>query len=239
MPKRSDALRLIIPLTLTLLVVTGCSGAPPAPIATPTHLDLSEDWGEDVGNGVTLLGTDDALAAVISAMRAEHGVTMRGAFVDASDRVMTFSVSGRRGAVEAEFTTGGETTRISLVDEVAYVLPAPATAPQDGTDEPAAGAYACVGVDDPAVTRWQTLLDPVRAVAEFSADASAIASTGEDTANLVLGAEGALGALTISTDGAPLPAELVRADAAGTMELSFSDWGEVDVAPPSPLADDC
>ncbi|MDQ0644061.1 hypothetical protein [Microbacterium murale] len=234
MPKtRSDALRrVIIPLTLALLLVPGCSGAPVSPVATPTHLDLGEDWGDDVGNGVTLLGTEDALAAVIAAMRAEHGGTMTGVFVDTADRMMTFVVSGRGGSVEAEFTVNGVSTRIVLTDDVAYVLPSP-------TGEAADGAYACMGVDDPAVARWRTLLDPVRTVAEFSADASAIAAAGEGTANIVLGAEGTLGALTVSRDGPPLPTALVRADAAGTMEVEFSDWGETEVAPPSPLADDC
>lgn len=238
MPKRrSDALRrVIIPLTLLLLLVPGCSGAPASPVATPTHLDLSEDWGDDVGNGVALLGTDDALATVIAAMRAERGVTMTGVFVDAADRLMTFSVSGRGGSVEAEFTVGGEITRIVLADDVAYVLPTPAMA---ATDELEIGVYACLGADDPAVARWRTLLDPVRTVAEFSADASAVADTGQGAANVVLGAEGTLGALTVSTDGAPLPISLVRADAAGTMEVDFSEWGEVDIAPPSPLSDSC
>ncbi|MGV2984820.1 hypothetical protein ACNPNP_14070 [Microbacterium sp. AGC85] len=234
MPKRrSDALRrVIIPLTLALLLVPGCSGAPAPPVATPTHLDLSEDWGEDVGNGVALLGTDDALATVIAAMRAERGVTMTGVFVDTADRLMTFSVSGRGGSVQAEFVVGEATTRIVLADDVAYILPSP-------KGDPADGVYACVGVDDPAVARWRTLLDPVRTVAEFSADASAVAATGEGTANLVLGGEGALGALTVSTDGAPLPIALVRADAAGTMEVEFSDWAEAEVASPSPLAEGC
>lgn len=233
MPRRNER-RLIIPLAVALVLVPGCSGMPPVPVVTPTHLDLGAEWGENVGNGVTLLGTEDARAAVLSAMRTTHGVTMRGVFVDAEGRLLTMSVSGHRGAVEAEFTVGGESTRVSLIDSTAYVLPPPSAA---GDLE--AGVYSCLGVDDPAVTRWRTLLDPVQTVSEFTSDASAIAAVDEAAANLVLGAEGALGTLTISADGAPLPIRLVRADAAGTMDVSFDDWGEVDVEPPSPLAEGC
>lgn len=238
MPRTSDARRFIVPLALTLalLLVPGCAGAPTAPIATPTHLDLGEEWGDDVGNGVTLLGTEDARAAAMRAMRAERGVTMRGVFVDAADRLMTMSVSGRGGAVEAEFAVGGETTRVSVIDGVAYLLPAPSAATASDLE---AGVYSCLGIDDPAVAPWRTLLDPVRAVADFTADASAIAPVDAATANLILGAEGTLGAMTVSADGAPLPIRLVRADAAGTLDVSFEDWGEAKVDPPSPLAEGC
>lgn len=234
MPRRNDARRLIFPLALALVLVPGCSGMPPVPVVTPTHLDLSAQWGENVGNGVTLLGTEDARAEVIRAMRSARGVTMRGVFVDADNRLLTMAVSGRRGAIEAEFTFAGESTHVSVIDSTAYVLPPPTAA---GYLE--SGVYSCLGVDDPAVTRWQTLLDPVQAVSEFTTDASAIAAIDEATANLVLGAEGALGALTISADGDPLPIRLVRADASGTMDVSFDDWGEADVEPPSPLAEGC
>lgn len=234
MPRRSDARLVIVALAAALVVVPGCSGTPAAPVVTPTHLDLSEKWSEDVGNGVTLLGTEDARAAVIRAMRAQRGVTMRGVFVDDKDRLLTMSVSGRRGAVEAEFTVDDEVTRVTLIEGTAYVLP-----PPSATGDLAADVYSCLGADDPAVARWQTLLDPVGTVSEFTADASTVASVDEDTANLVLGAEGALGALTISSDGEPLPVRLVRADAAGTLDVSFDDWGETEVVPPSPLADSC
>ncbi|MGO2518522.1 MAG: hypothetical protein ACTH8F_00215 [Microbacterium sp.] len=234
MPRRNDKRRLVLPLALALVLVPGCSGMPPAPVVTPTHIDLGGEWSEDVGNGVTLLGTEDARATVIRSMRSADGVTMRGVFVDADNRLLTMSVSGRRGAVEAEFTVDDESTHVTLIDGIAYVLPPPSS-----PGEQEAGVYSCLGVDDPVVTRWRTLLDPVQTVAEFTADASAIAAADDESANFVLGGEGALGTLTISSDGEPLPIRLVRADTAGTMDVSFDDWGEHDVVPPSPLAEGC
>ena len=235
MPRRSDARRLIIPLALALLLVPGCAGAPPAPVPTPTHLDLGAEWGDDVGNGVTLLGTEDARAAVLSAMREQRGVSMQGTFTDAGGQTMTMSVSGRGGAVQAEFGVGAQTTSISIIDGVAYLLESPSTKTDDGE----AGAYACLGTDDPAIARWRKLLDPIRTVADFTADASAIAPVDEATANLVLGDEGALGVLTVSADAEPLPIRLVRADAAGTMDVAFDEWGDAEVEQPSPLAEGC
>lgn len=233
----ADRRRGLAPVAIALLALTGCSSAPSIPVSTPTHLDLEKEWPDDVGNGISLLGTADARATVIDAMRAAGGVTMAGTFVDAAGRPLTIDVSGGSAQFVAEFTAGEDTTRITVIDQVAYVLPSAALASAHELDE---GVYSCLALDAPAVRQWETLLDPIRTVSEFTRDASAIADAAEGSANLILGAEGALGVLTVQREGEPLPIRLVRGDAAGTMDLGFSDWGPSDpVEQPSPLGDGC
>lgn len=237
MARRADARRLAAPALLVALLLTGCSGgAAPTPITTPTNLDLSDEWGDDVGNGVALLGTADARAAVIDAMRGRGAVSMSGTFVDAAGRRLTLSVVAGAGGSVGEFAAAEQTTRVALVDDVAYVLPSAAIAAANGLRP---DVYSCVAVDDPMMAAWGPLLDPVQTVADLTADASGIAPAGAGTANLVLGTEGTLGTLLLSAEGDPVPLRLVRSDATGTVDLTFEDGGEVDAAKPTPLAQDC
>lgn len=220
-----------------MLALTGCSAGTPTPVISPTHIDLTESWPDDVGNGVTLLGTADARGAVLTAMRQAGTSTMEGTLIDGQGATLSFRVSGRAGAAEARFEGDGQTTLLSVIDGVAYLLPSERTAAASGL---ASDAYACLGVDDPLVQGWMPLMDPTRAVARYTADAGAIADAGKGTANLLLGAEGTVGALTIATDGAPLPSRLVRADELGTLELRLDGWGVTErPTAPEPLGEGC
>ncbi|WP_164234248.1 hypothetical protein [Microbacterium hydrocarbonoxydans] len=237
MRRTADRRRGLAPVAVALLALTGCSSAPSVPVSTPTHIDLGKEWPEDVGNGISLLGTADARATVIDAMRAAGGATMTGTFVDAAGRRLAIDVSGGPAQVVAEFTADEETTRIAVIDQVAYVLPSPAVAAAHELDE---DVYSCLALDDPALRQWEMLLEPMHAVSELTRDASAIADAAGDGANLILGEEGALGVLTVQREGEPLPIRLVRGDAAGTVDLTFSDWGPPErIEQPSPLGDGC
>ena len=223
MPRRSDT-RLIAGILGSALLLSGCSSAaqPPEPAPSPTHIDLGA-WDEETGgNGIVLLDAATARATMLTAVREAGPGTMTGTFTNAAGRVLTVDVHGSSEETIADFTIDGETTSVAISDGQAYVSPADSTA----GDELTPGEYSCVADDDPALTRWGSLLHPLQALAEHTADASALGAPSDDAVDLIMGADGTLGALRVQTQGAALPVSLTRADAAGSLQLEFSGWGD-------------
>lgn len=224
MPRRSD-LRLTAVILGSALLLTGCSSGaaqPPEPAPSPTHIDLGA-WDEETdGNGIVLLDAATARSAVLSAVREAGPVTMTGTFTNTAGRVLTVSVHGSSEETVAEFTVDGQSTSVAISDGQAYIRPSEATAGDDLTPD----EYSCVADDDPALTRWGSLLHPLQALAEHTSDASALGAPADDTVDLIMGADGTLGALSVQTQGPALPVSITRADIAGSLQLEFSGWGD-------------
>lgn len=223
MSRPSDR-RLIAVLLGAALLLTGCSrsAAPADPVPSPTHIDLDE-WDEETsGNGLVLLDADAARATVLSAVREAGTATMTGTYMNGAGRVLAVDVHGSSEQTVAAFTVDGTTTTVVVADGQAYVNPSATTAGEDLD----AGVFTCVAADDAALTRWGALLHPLQTIAEYTADASKLGAPSDGTVDLVLGVDGTLGALRVSTEGAALPSTLTRADAAGALQLQFSGWGE-------------
>lgn len=222
MPRRSDA-RLIALVLGTALALTGCAGGTQAqePAPSPTHIDLGAWDEESGGNGIVLLDASTARATMLTAVREAGPGTMTGTFTNAGGRVLTVDVRGSSEETLAEFTVDGQTTSVVITDGQTYVNPSTAAA-----GDLVAGEYSCVADDDPALTRWGSLLHPLQTLAEHTADASAVGAPSDDGVDLVLGADGTLGALRVQTQGPALPVSLTRADVAGSLQLEFSGWGD-------------
>lgn len=223
MPQRSDR-RLIAVVLGSALLLSGCAGAgePLEPAPTPTHIDLGA-WDEETsGNGIVLLDAATARATMLTAVREAGPATMTGTFRNSAGRVLEVAVHGSSEETVAEFTIDGEKTTVAITDGQAYVRPSDATA---GEDLPP-GEYSCVADDDTALTRWGSLLHPLQTLAEHTSDASALGAPSDDAVDLIMGADGTLGALRVQTQGPALPVSLTRADAAGSLELEFSGWGD-------------
>lgn len=229
MPRRSD-LRLAAVVLGAALLLTGCAstasagGSPakpaasPEPVPSPTHMDLDRWDPQTSGNGLMLLDGPGARASMLAAMRAASPATMTGTFTGADGRVLSIAVTGSRTETVAEFTADDVVTVVAVSEGQAYM-------------GPSADALTCIAADDPELTRWGSLLRPDRAVAEFTEDAAALGAPKDGVVDLLLGAEGTLGTLGVQSEGPALPVSLTRADAAGTLLLSFSGWGE-DIALP-------
>lgn len=225
MPRRSDA-RLTALVLGSVLVLAGCAGAtqPAEPAPSPTHIDL-DAWDEETsGNGIVLLDATTARATVLTAVREAGPATMTGTFTSGG-RALTIDVHGSSEETVAQFTVDGQTTVVVSTDGQTYLNPTAATAGEAGSDRPV-GEFSCVADDDPAVTRWGALLHPLQALAEHTSDASALGAPSDDGVDLILGADGTQGALRVQTQGPALPVSLTRADAAGSVQLEFSGWGE-------------
>lgn len=213
------------------LLLTGCSGAgggrpsgqsTPTPVPTPGHLDLSQ-WDREQDNGITLLGGQDARAVILAAMRGVGSSSMQGTFTAADGSRLTVDVRSSRSNAVAEFTLDGATTTLVRLDGEAFLSPSPALAAEEGLE---AGAYTCLGIGDPLVTRWSPMSHPRDAVAALTEDALSLGQPADGQVDLILGAEGTLGTLTLDAEGAPLPTALTRADPAGVVTLTFEGWGE-------------
>lgn len=229
MPRRSDSrrgrvARLSAALLTVALITTGCSGsaAEAEPIPTPTNLDLN-GWDPEAGNGIHLLNGQSARAVVLTAVREAGTAGMTGTFTAPGGRDITLDVHGSSEETVAEFTVDERTTTIVVADGQTYVNPA---APLAEVLDIPAGTYSCVEADSAAVTQWGALPHPLQTLAEQTADAASLGEPVDGAVDLILGAEGTLGTLSVPTDGPPLPISLTRADAAGTLELEFSRWGE-------------
>ncbi|MFT4220242.1 MAG: hypothetical protein QM611_06965 [Microbacterium sp.] len=236
MPRPSRPL-LACGLATLVVALSGCTGSTGGePVPTATHVDLSS-WGPESGNGVTLLSGPGARAEALEAMRDAGAVEMTGRFRDARGERVDIEFAGSPAAFEATFTASGDRTHIVAAGDRAYVRPSPAIAAEASLDP---DAYACVGLDDPLVTRWGSMLDPVELVTELTVDAASLGSPADGSVDVILGQEGTSGALTISTTGAPLPLRLVRADDEGELDVEFAGWGEpAAAATPAPLAAGC
>ncbi|WP_144876480.1 hypothetical protein [Microbacterium sp. 1.5R] len=222
--RRPSDRRLIAALLGAALMLTGCSGSakPADPVPSPTHIDLGA-WDEETsGNGLVLLDAASARATILAAVREAGTATMTGTYTNGAGRTLEVEVDGSSEQTVAAFTIDGDTTTIVVSDGQAYVKPSTATATEDL--EP--GEFRCVADDDDALTRWGALLHPLQTIAEYTADASKLSAPSGDAVDLVLGADGTLGALAVSTEGSALPTTLTRADAAGALQLEFSGWGE-------------
>ncbi|MFJ4223972.1 hypothetical protein [Microbacterium sp. NPDC089695] len=227
MPRRADP-RLIAVVLGAAMLLTGCSSGANAgePVPTPTHVDLGAWDEESAGNGLVLLDAASARATVLAAVREAGTATMSGTYTNGAGRTLTLEVRGSSEQSVAEFTVDGATTSVVIADGQAYVRPSAAAA-TDGLDP---DAYTCVADDDAALTRWSSLLHPLQTLAEYTGDASTMGAPRDGAVDIVMGADGTLGALRVQTEGPALPIALTRADAAGTLELEFSGWGdEVDV----------
>lgn len=223
MPRRSD-LRLIAVVLGAALALTGCTtrATPAEPVPTPTHLDLG-GWDEETsGNGLVLLDAASARATMLAAVREAGTATMTGTYTNGAGRTLAVEVHGSSERTVAEFTVDGGVTSVVVSEGQAYVRPSGATA-ADGLE---AGVFTCVADDDESLTRWSSLLHPLQTLAEYTDDATTVGAPRDGAVDLVMGADGTLGALRISTEGAALPLSLTRADAAGTLLLEFSGWGE-------------
>ncbi|WP_449407494.1 hypothetical protein [Microbacterium maritypicum] len=223
MPRRADA-RLIAVVLGAALVLTGCTSkaTPAEPVPTPTHLDLGSWDAETSGNGLVLLDAASARATMLAAVREAGTTTMTGTYTNGAGRTLAVEVHGSSAQTVAEFTVDDATTTVVVTDGQTYVRPSETTA-VDGLD---AGVYSCVADDEEALTRWSSLLHPLQTLAEYTGDASTLGAPGDDAVDLVMGADGTLGSLRVQTRGPALPISLTRADAAGTLQLKFSGWGE-------------
>lgn len=207
-----------------LLLLTGCSAAPPAPLATPSETLSSYTPGVE-GNGITLLAPTAARQTALGALRTEKGLVMSGTYRDARDRELAVHREGSQTAFTAEVMVDGAVTRIVVDGGEAWVDPAPAVAA--GTDYPS-GEWTCVSASDPVITRWAPLLDPGELVASLTSDASGLSAPVDGVVELLLGAEGATGVLTIAASGPALPTRLVRSDATGDASFTFEVGGDTE-----------
>lgn len=236
MLRRSNGLRALAAVSIGLLL-TGCAGGGDTdPIPTPTHLDLST-WDAESGNGVDLLGTAEARAAVLGAVRDAKSFAMQGTFADANGRNIELSVSTSDADTSATFSVDGEATRVIATNGEAYVHPSPAIANATGL---APEGFSCVAEDHAAITMWGMLLHPRQTLAELTTDAAAVGTPTDDRIDLILGAESTQGRLSVQTSGPALPIQLTRADTAGATTLTFGSWGEEPELPTlDPLVADC
>lgn len=223
-PRRGRAVRAFAALLTVALVASGCAGttAETEPIPTPTNVDL-DGWDPESGNGIHLLNGQSARSVLLTAVREAGTAGMSGTFTAPGGREIVLDVHGSSEEVVAEFTVDERTTSIVVADGQTYVNPASPLA--DALDL-TAGVYSCVDADSAAVTQWGALPHPLQTLAEQTADAASLGEPVDGTVDLILGAEGTLGTISVPTDGPPLPISLTRADAAGTLELEFSRWGE-------------
>lgn len=226
MPRRADR-RLIAVALGAALLLTGCAGPtkPSGPVPTPTHLDLGSWDAQTSGNGLVLLDAGSARATMLGAVREAGTATMTGTFTNSAGRALQIDVRGSSEQTVAEFTVDGAVTSVVISDGQAYVRPSVAIG------DLGVGVYTCVADDDPALTRWGALLHPLQALAEYTGDASTLGVPSDETVDLVLGADGTLGTVGIRTTGPAVPVSLTRADAAGTLRLDFSGWGEAVESP--------
>lgn len=221
----------LIAVALAAVALSGCSAAPVEPVPTPTSADLSTYDPAGDGNGVALLPPAEARDVVLAAMRAAGAVEVTGGYRDAaSGREMQLQRHGDAQTWSAEVVVDGAATSLVVADGDAWVNPSPAVAGLVGI---AAGEWACVSPEDPAVQRWMPLLQPVDLVAELTADAAGLSAASDGSVDLLLGEDGAAGVLSVATTGRPLPTRLVRADDTGTVDLAFTGWGAEPDGPPS------
>lgn len=209
-------------ILVSAFVLTACSAPRAEPVPTPT-VDVSTYDPEQDGNGVALLPAADARDAVLAAMRAAGGVEVSGAYRDAaSGRELVVQRTGTDAQWTADITIDGAVTRIVAQNDRAEVRAAGPVAAILGIP---ADTETCVTTRDAAVQRWAPLVSPTELVSELTADASGLAAPADGTVDVLLGADGAAGVLTVATSGAPLPVRLVRADAQGEIDVTFRGWG--------------
>lgn len=231
MPDRSERAgrvrtRAVAVLGVIAILLTGCSGDKPDPVATIEHFDASR--AEDAqGNGLTLLTGADARLTIIDSMRGKS-VAMSGTFSPANGTAVTATVEGTRDRYAASVSQGAERTEIIRIDNDAYLRTGQ---PSTISDMP----FQCVSADVVESGANGQYLDAHKFVGAMTTDASAVSAVTGETVDVILGSEGTAGVLTVASNGAPLPQRLLRADLAGTLDFSFEKWGTAD-APTAPTA---
>jgi hypothetical protein len=223
----------LVALLLAALALSGCSGAAVEPVPTPTGVDLSTYAPESDGNGVGLLSPAAARDAVLAAVRAAGSVEVSGSYSDAgSGRSIRITRIGTAETYTASIEVDDTVSEVVVDGGTAWLDPAPPVA--ELSDLPA-GEWSCVSTSDATIERFALLLRPLDLMEELTADAGGLSAPGEGTVDLLLGAEGTAGVLTVATTGRPLPTRLVRADDTGSLEVTFREWGAApaEVEPPT------
>lgn len=235
-----------------LLMLSGCSSSiEPPPV--PSGLPLAELEFDDADrNGLEFLEGEAALDAVLAAARRAGSVTMSGTVtervpppegqrepVDGETVTVTFDGSARDfdasvrvGAIDGRFRVSGDTV---------LAAGSPAFGLIHGVEM---GSLQCVAAEKPDHRHWRPILDPWELLAELTAgegDEGVTIGVGAvigDDVQLFLGAgDSAIGTLTVSATGQPLPKTIVAADASGSGTLSFANWGAVELEPPVETCD--
>ncbi|WP_404443646.1 hypothetical protein LG315_10140 [Microbacterium marinum] len=219
--------RPFVALLLAALTLTGCAAAPSDPVPSPTTIDL-DGWTAESGNGLTLLSGAAAREVVLSRVDAADAVAMSATFRGADGGELRSKTRRAGSDRAATVVAGARTVRIVMIGDRGYL--------REGD-----GAYRCVARGDAALDRWMPLSDADELLATLTADASGLGSPREDgTVDLLLGTEQTTGTLVVTSQGDALPQRLVRADAAGTFEATFSGWtDDSPIEVPSPLGDGC
>jgi hypothetical protein len=240
--RRADRRRVVAAIVLaTTLGLTGCTAAAePAPVPTPTNVDLSQVDVTDVDrNGVEYLSGQDVLDAVIAGMDEAGAVTAVGSFQERADedgggptRRLEVALSGTESRFRADISAADVAVTAVVVDGRAYLTGNPSFAALLGVPE-AADGLVCIAADDPRVTAWAPALSPSDLLESMLGEEAGVTiepATGPegvgDSVEFVIGSAGSpIGSLVVATTGPAVPLRLVAADPRGDAEVTFT-WAE-------------
>lgn len=251
-------MRMRHPLVAALVVVvalplSACAAASTA-ASPPAGIDLDGyDASDLAGNGLWLLGGDDAAREVVDAVRAAGSVHVTGSFTELNEsapdtgpapgRSLTVDYTGRPGASTARVTAGDLEFEVVLVDGRTYVRGNGAYAERTGLPAVEQG-FVCSTGDETFLDEWSPLLRPTDLVASLLASSDSLTVEppvgDEATLSVVVGAsDGPVGALTVQRSGPPLPTAFTAGDGSGDGDFSFTGWGEPTAvtAPADPVVD--
>ncbi|QEO15122.1 hypothetical protein FLP10_12395 [Agromyces intestinalis] len=219
-------------------LLSGCSGAQPAPIP-PAGVDLKGFDGAS-GNGLWLGSSDAIRAELLGAVRDAGPVHVTGAMTELvtpdeptedayRGRTLSIDYRGRAGAFDARVRAGDQQVRVVASDGEARIRGDADWAAATGAPETADAVVCTVGAG-PLLERLAPLLAPADLVAALldgqSLSVAEPAGDG-DTLQVVVGTEdAALGVLVVERFGAPLPRTFTAADGSGDGSFAFEGWGE-------------
>lgn len=218
-----------------LLLLTGCTGAEPAPVPTPTHVALETfPPGEPAGNGVEHLSGADVLSAAIAAIDDQPGMSFDLDYRDAAGLETAVAFTGRVGAARAEIRTPDGTLDLVLGPDAGTASGTGALGAAYGLDD----APQCFAAGDAVFDDWAAFLDPGTLLRTLTARVTlargGITPGDPPTVDVILDAgSGTVGTLVVAAAGPALPVRLVLADETGSAVLDVTGWEGVDLDVPS------
>lgn len=217
-----------------MLLLTGCAGGDPAPVPTPTHVDLATfPPGEPAGNGVEHLSGADILRAAIAAIDGQAGMSFTLDYRDARGRA-TVEFRGRVGAAAARIETADGTLDLVLGPDAGTAAGTGTLAASYGLDD----SPACLPPTHPVFGDRALFLDPgalLRALtARVTLARGGVTPGDPPTVDVILDAgSGTAGTLAVAASGPALPVRLVLADESGSADLVVTGWDAADLDIPA------
>lgn len=228
-------------LALVGVALAGCSGQPTDAPPTPSHLALDQLGDEPAsGNGLWLLGGDDAAAEIERAVGEAGAVTYSGEFTELTagtagaeptpGRTLRVEFTGRPDHYTATIETGALSAELVAVDGRTYLRGNAAYAAHTGIAEVEQG-FVCAVAGGSLVEEWAPFLHPRELVAELLGASGTLTvqppQGDAQTLDVVVGtADAPAGVMTVQRTGPPLPGGFTAGDSTGSGSFTFTAWGE-------------